>query len=197
MYCVGSGHCETHQAKVAFKKPKEVDKMTGYSSPGHVMFRRIFVSSLLFSLFCFSGGTVVAQQSGELKLDLENFPEPQPQQQPQQQSQTQSSENRELKLDLDQFDKKQDGGELKLDLEKFDNNGNSAAQSNTNSRAQSPSTNISESQLDLEKFDQNSTGTSVSAPPVKQRSLLSGSGFYLFLGAAVLLFLIFLLRRRR
>ena len=149
------------------------------------MFRHIIITVvILTSLISFCLTAAVAQQTGELKLDLEKFPE---QEAPQ-------SEGGELKLDLEQFESEQDGGDLKLDLDKFDASDNSTLKQSSDS---GHSSNAPESQLDLEKFHQNSSSTSTSAPPVRQRSFFSGTGFYLFLGAAVLLFLIFILRRRR
>ena len=149
------------------------------------MFRHlIFVVVLLANLISLCFATAFAQQTGELKLDLEKFPE----------QQTPQSESGELKLDLEQFENKQDGGELKLDLEQFDKNGNATQPQSTDS---AQSNGAPESQLDLEKFDQNSTANSTGTSQSPQRSFFRGNGFYLFLGAAVLLFLIFMLRRRR
>ncbi len=122
---------------------------------------------------------VAAQQSGELELNLEQFPE----------QGTEPETGGDLKLNLEQFENGDKEGELELNLEQFGNN------DGQNNQTQSPAAPATETKPNLEQFDQSTSAAET--PAGKSRSLFSGNGLYLFIGAALLLLLIFTLRRRR
>lgn len=130
-------------------------------------------------LYCtlLAGLPANAQQTNDLELNLEQFPE-------------QKTTSEDFELNLEQFEKSGNEKELELNLEQFENN---TGQSSESQSQKAPANKTAGSNLDLEKFDQNN------APSVadKPQSLFSGNGLFIFIGAALLLFLIFTLRRRR
>ncbi len=139
--------------------------------------RYVLIGCALLYCTVLAGLPAIAQQTNDLELNLEQFPE-------------QKTAGEDLELNLEQFEKSGNEKELELNLEQFENN---TGQSSESQSQKAPANNTTDSNLDLEKFDQKN------APSVadKPRSLFSGNGLFIFIGAALLLFLIFAMRRRR